>query len=110
MNSQQQIESMNAAMNAAQNTARGINPLVNALWASPDQPTKTFRLAGEGPRWAKVPSFLRDLAWRLNLRIEIETEKGWFRERVRARVHGPVDAVKEFERQYDDAVRDYNAR
>lgn len=72
--------------------------------------TATLTSTCAAPRWAKVPSFLRDQAWTLGLKIEVEVDKGWIRENVRFRVEGDAEKVKEFAARLEQAGNEYNSR
>ena len=69
-----------------------------------------FSSVCEAPRWANVPSFLRDQAWNLGLKIEVEVDKGWIRERVRFRIEGEPEKVNEFLSRFKEAGEQYNSQ
>jgi hypothetical protein len=63
----------------------------------------------EAPKFANVPTFLKNLAWQLGINIEIEVEKGWFRETVRFKVEGEETKVKKFFSVFNQAAEEYQA-
>jgi len=62
----------------------------------------------EGPRWAGLSTFLRNEAYRLNLELTLDIEKGWIRETVRFEVNGPTEKIKLFFKQIEVALNDLN--
>ncbi len=62
------------------------------------------------PRRAGLATFLRDQAWMLGLKIEIESEKSWMTENVRCRAEGEESKVAEFKRRFLAAGCEYNSR
>jgi hypothetical protein len=63
----------------------------------------------EAPKFANVPTFLKNLAWQLGLNIEIEVDKGFFRETVRFKVEGDEDKVRKFASVFNEAAKEYQA-
>ena len=63
----------------------------------------------EAPKFANVPTFLKNLAWQLGINIEIEVEKGWLRETVRFKVEGEETKVKKFISVFNQAAEEYQA-
>lgn len=61
-----------------------------------------------GPRWAKFSDFLKDLAWDLDLVIEIEIDKGIIRESGRYVVEGDEESIKKFRRMISSAIEAYH--
>lgn len=74
-----------------------------------DERIGTIRSSIEGPRWAKFPSFLKDICWKMDLALELETEKGWVRETVRFKVVGTETKLRKFMRILDENINEYNA-
>lgn len=69
---------------------------------------ETLRVCACGPRWAKFPSYLRDVAWMSGMNIKIEVEKGWIMESVRFEVKGTHSEMEWFARQLDSSIKEYN--
>lgn len=63
----------------------------------------------EAPKFANVPTFLKNLAWQLGLDIEIEVDKGWLRETVRFKVEGEEDKLRKFKVVLDESLQEYQA-
>lgn len=63
----------------------------------------------EAPKFANVPTFLKNLAWQLGINIEIEVDKGWLRETVRFKVEGEEAKVKKFISVFNQAAEEYQA-
>jgi hypothetical protein len=63
----------------------------------------------EAPKFANVPTFLKNLAWQLGLNIEIEVDKGWLRETVRFKIEGEEAKVKKFTFVFNQAAEEYQA-
>ncbi len=63
----------------------------------------------EAPKFANVPTFLKNLAWQLGVNIEIEVDKGWLRETVRFKVEGDEEKVKKFASIFNKAAEEYQA-
>ena len=63
----------------------------------------------EAPKFANVPTFLKNLAWQLGIDIEIEVDKGWLRETVRFKVEGDEMKVKKFISVFNQAAEEYQA-
>lgn len=68
-----------------------------------------IRSSIEAPRWAKLPTFLRELAWRLDCEIEVQSEKGWIRETVMFEVRGTEEKLVAFKQNLEKATAEYNA-
>lgn len=68
----------------------------------------TVKTTWEGPKSARVESFVRDLALRLDLEVWAQTEKGWFTERGRLKVSGDAEACQKFVDIFKDAMRRFN--
>ncbi len=49
----------------------------------------SFKGVVEAPRFARFPTFLRDMCFQEGLDLRIEVEKHWVRETVRYEVSGP---------------------
>ena len=62
----------------------------------------------DAPRWAKVPKFLRKLAFELDLQIDIDVEKSLLRERTYFTVYGKKSQLEEFKNMYELAMENYN--
>lgn len=45
----------------------------------------------------------------LDLKIDVETDKGWLTEDIRFRVEGEEDKVDEFYRRVKSAIKKYNS-
>ena len=70
--------------------------------------TGTIRSAVEGPRWAKLPQFLRDRCFILGLELEMEIDKGWICENVRFEIEGPESKLRRFKRELEESIEAYN--
>ena len=68
----------------------------------------TAKFIWEGPRWAHMESYLRDLAWRLDLEIKVEIEKHLITESGRCSVTGDKSQTQRFIRTANAAIADYN--
>ncbi len=62
------------------------------------------------PRFARVPTFIRDMAFILGLDLSIEVEKHFIRETVRFRVEGDEGKVGRFRTALAEAMSEYNSR
>lgn len=69
----------------------------------------TYRQVVEAPRWARLPSFLKDVAHGLDLRLSLEIDKGWVFERVRFRFEGDDAAIRKAAKVVDQSLKQYNA-
>jgi hypothetical protein len=69
----------------------------------------TVKTTWEAPKFAKVESFVRDLALRLDLDVWTQTEKGWFSERGRLKVSGDHEACQKFIDIFKDAISRFNS-
>ena len=63
----------------------------------------------EGPRWACIPEFIKNLAFELDLKCDIDVDKGWIRENIRFKVSGAAAGVLAFKRVFEKAFKQYNA-
>lgn len=61
----------------------------------------------KSPRWAKFPSFLRELCFRLNLKLDIDVDKGFIRETTYFTVEGTENELLIFEKIFNEAIKDY---
>lgn len=68
----------------------------------------TAKATWGAPRFAEVESFVRDLAFRLDLDVWTQVDKGWLTERGRVRVTGDADACREFMRILNAAMERFN--
>ena len=62
----------------------------------------------KGPRWAGVSTFIKNLAWELDLECEVEVDKGWFCESGRFKVTGNSEKLELFKKYYDNSMDNYN--
>jgi len=69
---------------------------------------EVFREILVGPRWAKLPRFVRDECFRRGLDLTIDVEKGWIRESVRVEVKGDKANVDDFKRDLYAAMEHFN--
>jgi hypothetical protein len=73
------------------------------------QISESFKLTAA--RSAGIPSFLKNLAWDLNLQVEVEATKRFFlAEDISCRIRGAPDMVSEFKRLFCLAMSNYNQR
>ena len=68
---------------------------------------KTYLTA---PRWAKVPSYVKRLAFNLDLELNITVDVGILTETVYIRVSGDDENIKLFAKNLEDSVEEFNAR
>jgi len=66
-----------------------------------------MRSCVEAPKFAYVPTFLKNTAWQLGLKIEIEVDKGWLRETIRFKVEGDENKLKTFKINLEKAIQEY---
>ena len=67
-----------------------------------------YRGKVSGPRWAGLPSAIREGAMRCGLEVVINTEKGWICEDVFFEVSGEEPRVNRFERTLRACIKDWN--
>lgn len=60
------------------------------------------------PRWAKFETFVRDLAFRLNLEIEFHSEKGWIFESGRFKLTGSDENISRANKIIKKSIEEYN--
>ncbi len=60
------------------------------------------------PRRLGFVSHIKNLAWGLGIKCEIESEKGWFREHIRFRLTGTKYQMERFRELYQDISNRYN--
>lgn len=71
---------------------------------------ETWREILVGPRWAKLPSFIRDECFRRGLDLTIDVEKGWIRESARIEVKGDKANLDGFKSDLYAAMDNYNRK
>ena len=66
----------------------------------------------EAPKRAGTASFIKDLAWKLDLECTIDVDEGGFfrPERGRFKIEGSKNRVFEFVEMFETAGNDYNER
>jgi len=69
---------------------------------------KTIRTVVEAPKWAKLPSFIKNVCWFLGLDCKVEVDKGWISENIRFMVSGEEGKVAQFIKAYNDATYKWN--
>lgn len=69
--------------------------------------TASYRGIIEAPRWAGVPSALRDIAFMEGVDLKLDIDKGWVRETVRFSVTGESDFVRRFVRALSASINAY---
>ena len=57
-----------------------------------------IRATIEAPRWMRIPSKIKDLAWMNKVELKIETDKGWIFEDIRFSVTGKESNLCSFQR------------
>jgi hypothetical protein len=62
----------------------------------------------QGPRWAKFPEFIRNLAWKLDLTAELEVDKGFIQETIRFCVKGEAEKLQTFKMVFEASIAKYN--
>ena len=72
----------------------------------PEPPEKyCFKGVLEGPRWACIEGFLRELAFLHDLELKTETWRGWLREKVLFNFEGKYEDVKYVINVIDDIIK-----
>lgn len=71
---------------------------------------EVFREILVGPRWAKLPRYVRDECFRRGLDLSIDVEKGWIRESIRVEVKGDKANVDGFKKDLYAAMDHYNRK
>ncbi len=61
----------------------------------------------EGPRWARIDQFIKEVAHFLDLDCTVERDTGVLREYVRFKVEGRAEAVDRLETILREAVEKY---
>lgn len=61
-----------------------------------------------GPRWARIESALRNIAWDMGLEIRTEADRCWLTETVRFEVSGPDREVNIFVNAVKGAADEWN--
>ena len=69
---------------------------------------KTIRTFVEAPKWAKLPSFIKNVCWSLGLDYKVEVDKGWISENIRFMVSGEEEKVNQFIKALNDAALSWN--
>lgn len=69
----------------------------------------TIKSTWAAPRWAKVSSFIKDVAFELGLECEVDVDKGLIRERGRFKVSGDENALRLFKKAFESAAEKYNS-
>lgn len=65
----------------------------------------------KAPRLAGVPSFLKELAFEMEVELEItDREKGWWFETIFFRVEGPLFRLNEFKYVLGKSIEQYQER
>lgn len=70
----------------------------------------TMRAVMQAPRFASLPSLIRELAWMLNLELKIEVDKHFITENVRFSVTGEDPVIDMFSRKLHESIAEYNGR
>lgn len=70
----------------------------------------TFSNYIEGPRWARCDKAIKNGAWELGLKCDVERETSLLFETVRFRVEGDADKIEIFRRRMVSAVESWNGR
>lgn len=71
---------------------------------------KTIRGVIQAPKFAKVPTAIRNRAWEVGLSLQIEVESGFLRETIRYAVTGEDDLVNQFYLDLKLAESQWNKR
>ena len=80
---------------------------VEDILAKPKEDIVIARSVVEGPKCAKLGSFLKDEAFMLALDIELDVDRGWFRETVRYKVTGLRSKVLTFSDRVRASLKAY---
>jgi len=70
--------------------------------------TGTIKDVVETPRWAKMPKFIEDICFTLDLDLELSVDKGWIRETTRFKVTGTEEKLNSFKEHFEAGVEEYN--
>lgn len=66
-----------------------------------------YRSYIQGPRWAGLPTFIKNAAFMNSLSVQIDIDKGFLRETVRFEIEGPIDRINAFKAAIQAAIQDY---
>jgi len=64
----------------------------------------------EGPKFAGIPSFLRKLAFELDVDIKIDVDKHFIRETVYFKVEGAESKLRIFKDTFDKSLSEHQSR
>ena len=67
----------------------------------------TLSFIVEGPKWAGLGSAIKDLAFKYQLKLEMDQDTGWIRERYRVKMTGEESKVKEAHEVLLGAIKQY---
>lgn len=63
----------------------------------------------KAPKFARLPTFIKDECWKRGLRVDMEVTKGWIRESVRIKVSGDKTKVHDFRSAMYYALESFNS-
>lgn len=69
--------------------------------------TKDYRGYVTAPRFAGVPTFIKNLCHMLDLNLDIDVDTGWITQTTRYTICGAEETVRSFEKQLNDALKNY---
>jgi hypothetical protein len=67
-----------------------------------------YRNIATFPRWAHIETLLKNLAWKLDIKIYTEKETGFLRDIVRFEVDGETEKVNQFKLSMKTFVAEWN--
>ena len=68
-----------------------------------------YKSSMTAPRFARIPSFMKTLAWELGITLDIDVDKFFLREAIRFQVCGDSEKVKRFADALNKAIDEWEA-
>lgn len=69
----------------------------------------TMKFTLEGPRWAGISEFVRDYCFSHDIKLDMDVQTGWFKEKCYVKMEGTNAQVLAAERDIKASVNQYNA-
>jgi hypothetical protein len=82
----------------------------NSVSKIKEDPIIEYRGHYAAARWAHVSTFLKNLCFKYNLKINLDIDKGWLRESCRFVIIGKESLVDQVISEFNDAVEAYRNR